>query len=144
MKQLVHGPQKTTPYYIIIGLANVVMIECGFKCRLKMRPFIQVDLTINLVFQTKGILHISTKTTTTLLNIMRSQTQDSELFVELRRRFPPLTNIWKRTGDIDRWIQRLRRWRVSGNTINNGSKIIPEKRGGHGTRHGRRRRHIDN
>ena len=65
-----------------------------------MHPFIQVDLTIDLVFQTKGMLHISDQTATTLLNIPRSQTHNSDLFVELGGRFDPLTDRWEHTGNI--------------------------------------------
>ena len=39
-------------------------------------------------------------------------------------------NICKHTSDIDIWIRRRRRGRVSGNTIKNGGNISPNKRGG--------------
>ena len=70
MKQLVPWRQKTTPFCICSGLVNVAIIGCGFKCRLKMRPFIQVDLTIDLVLKKTVMLCINNQNPTVLLNIL--------------------------------------------------------------------------
>ena len=92
-----------------------------------MNPFIQVYLTIDFVFHKKGMLRIYDQTSTTLLNILRSQTRDSDLYIDLRVKFIPLTNTWKCTGGIDNWRQRQRRGRASGNTIKNGVNSVPAK-----------------
>ena len=84
MKKISPGSHKSTPCYISIELVNVVMIGCGFICRLKTGPFIKVYLTSDLVFQTKGMLHIYYQTRTTLLNILQGLINDSYLFCDIR------------------------------------------------------------
>ena len=83
------------------------------------------------------------QTATKLLNIIKTQKHNSDLFFDLRGWFHPLTNRLKLTSDIDSWRRRQSRGRVGGNTIDNGGNIIPVKGGGCGISHGIMRSNID-